>query len=145
MTAFPFHESKLVQKSGLSASLFRAARKKMSRGVEWEVEKKATVYSVAGFYRVLDLLKIKKSALDLTDLQKSALKAAPEPPAGEQGVVERFFMNRLLLGVRIGNQLVKMRVARGRELYRRGDAVQLRQIGDSVLWEPLGPPPRRRR
>lgn len=151
MNAYPFSEARLAEATGLAAGLFRTARKKMARGVDWETEKKATVYSVTGFYKALDLLKVEASPLELARLQREALAhpdAGTRPsdaPKPSEGVVERFFLNRFLLGVRIGTELVKMRVGRGRELYRKGMKVQLRPVAKQAYWEPVGGPPGRSR
>lgn len=121
----------------------RLARRKMARGRDWEVEGKTVVLSVAGFYGLLAALGVeqKKAAL----LQEACLMAAPEKIAAAlEGRVERFAINRLLLLVRLSDgRLVKLRVARGRELFKKGMKVPIRPVGNGVVWELARNAPRR--
>lgn len=165
MTGFPYRESALAEATGIAAPEFRAARKKMAHGLDWEVTDRAVWYSAKGFYAVLAELRLVKKngenyvpvdGVDLEDLQKRAASttelvaatqvqgALPNRPNTMSGRVERFVLNRFYLAVRLSDgRQVNAFAGKKRDLYRKGQAVDLETNGPG--WKLVTAPPRRPR
>jgi hypothetical protein len=155
--AFPFGEAELVAATGLGVERFRAARKKLARGLDWEAVGRKTAYSVAGFYAVLLALGLARKnggggiegldGVDLLVLQKNGLARPGEPlPAPQAARVERFCINRLMMQVRLADgraAFVRTRRAEEREMFRRGMAVPIRAVAGQPYYELARAAPRR--
>ena len=134
--AFPYLESRLAEAVGISLKAFRQARRKMAAQEDFDLTDDGVAYSAKGFHAVLAALGVSSTAVDFEILQKKA--AGPDAtdllPLALCGVVERFFTNRLLLGVRLDDKrLVKLRVAQGRDLFVKRMRVRVRPAGPELF------------
>ncbi len=144
MTAFPYLERRMAAALGVGRAWFRRQRGKMERGAAWEETPGGIGFSTAGFYAVLAALGL--DGQDAAALQKKCAAAAPENGhAAVTGQVERFFLNRLLLGVRLeGGRMVQVRVPRGRELFQKKMRVEVRPVAGAAYYELATHLPRRK-
>jgi hypothetical protein len=130
--AFEHSEERVAARLGIAQKRLAKVRlQRLKAEEDWRLIAAEVAYRKNGLARLLDALEL-DALVNLDDL---AVETRPAPSAGAlvEGKVAKFFINRHLLGVALGDgNLVHVRV-KDREKFRLGMLVPIQQEpGDSI-------------